>query len=169
MSKRWHNPLNYLFRSRFAAEDGEETGAPEAGRPVDNMVFSLRQGELPNVIQFLSMANRTGQLELVFPDDQRKGYIYFRNGEVIRDFVTRLGAHIKSCHAKDILLRDRLTVHLDEVQPGRGALDYRTFLTQLATLDPDVPLMLEHLSGPEEYAAAATHIRHVAEQVGVSV
>jgi sugar phosphate isomerase/epimerase len=94
---------------------------------------------------------------------------YFRNADFIRDFVAKLGPHIKSCHAKDILLQDRLTVHLDEVRPGRGALDYRTLLRELAGLDRDLPLMLEHLPGAEEYQAAAGHIRQVAEAAGVAV
>ncbi len=95
--------------------------------------------------------------------------VYFRNGEVIRDFIERLGPHIRSCHAKDILLQDRLTVHLDEVQPGIGALDYRVYLTGLATLDGDLPLMLEHLPNAEAYEAGAAHIRQVALDVGVSL
>lgn len=95
--------------------------------------------------------------------------LYFRNGEVIRDFIARLGPHIRSCHAKDILLQDRLTVHLDEVRPGNGALDYRAYLSGLAKLDGDIPLMLEHLPNAEEYGAAAMHIRQVALNVKVSL
>ena len=94
---------------------------------------------------------------------------YFRNAEVIREFVAKLGPHIKSCHAKDILLQDRLTVHLDEVRPGCGALDYRAYLTELAKLDRDVSLMLEHLPDATEYQAAATHIRQCAAQEGVAL
>jgi sugar phosphate isomerase/epimerase len=94
---------------------------------------------------------------------------YFRNGDVIRDFIERLGPHIRSCHAKDILLQDRLTVHLDEVQPGIGALDYRAYLTGLATLDRDIPLMLEHLPNAEAYEAGAAHIRRVASDAGLSL
>lgn len=94
---------------------------------------------------------------------------YFNNADVIRDFTAQLGPHIQSCHAKDTLLRKNLTVHLDEVRPGRGALDYRTFLTELSKLDPDVPLMLEHLPDAEEYAAAADHIRGIAEEEGVEL
>jgi sugar phosphate isomerase/epimerase len=85
---------------------------------------------------------------------------YFANGEIIRDFVRKLGPHIKSCHAKDILLAPRLTTHLDEVRPGLGALDYGAFLRALDGLG-DVPLMLEHLPAEDEYAQAAGYIRSV--------
>ena len=93
----------------------------------------------------------------------------FRTGELIRDFIARLGPHIRSCHAKDIVLRDRLTVHLDEARPGTGGLDYRALLTGLAGLPQDVPLMLEHLPDAGEYAAAAAHIRSAAAASGVSL
>jgi sugar phosphate isomerase/epimerase len=92
---------------------------------------------------------------------------YFATGALIRDFAAKLGPHIRSCHAKDIVLADRLTVHLDETRPGLGNLDYRAYLQELDKLDPDVPLMIEHLPTPEEFALAADHIRSVAAEVGV--
>jgi sugar phosphate isomerase/epimerase len=92
---------------------------------------------------------------------------YFRNGEIIRDFCRRLGPHIRSCHAKDVTLSNTLTVHLDEIRPGLGNLDYRTFLTELDKLDADTPLMMEHLATAADYALAAEHIRSVAAEAGV--
>jgi len=92
---------------------------------------------------------------------------YFRNGDVIREFCAKLGPHIRSCHAKDILLQNKLTTHLDEVRPGLGGLDYRTFLAEVARLDPDLPVCLEHLSSDAEYDAAATHIRSVAAELSL--
>jgi len=88
--------------------------------------------------------------------------LYARTGDMIRDFVNRLGPRIRSCHAKDIRLYGRLTVHLDEVRPGTGGLDYRAFFSAVAGLDPDTPVMLEHLCGEAEYDLAATHLREVA-------
>jgi sugar phosphate isomerase/epimerase len=92
---------------------------------------------------------------------------YYSTGELIRDFCAKLGPHIKSCHAKDILLHTKLTVHLDEARPGTGGLDYATYLRELDKLDPDLPLMLEHLPNREEYDLAAGHIRKVADEIGV--
>jgi sugar phosphate isomerase/epimerase len=94
---------------------------------------------------------------------------YFNNAALLRECFAKLGPQIKSCHAKDILLGQTLTTHLDEVRPGMGALDYGVFLTELAKLDPDTPLMLEHLQSPVEYVMAASHIRTVAKDVGVTV
>jgi sugar phosphate isomerase/epimerase len=89
----------------------------------------------------------------------------YENALLIRECFAKLGPFIKSCHAKDIVLHDRLTVHLDEVRPGAGMLDYRTFLRELAKLDRDTPLMLEHLPNEAEYRLAAEHIRQIAARV----
>ena len=94
---------------------------------------------------------------------------YARNADLIRDFVETLGPRIRSCHAKDILLRDTLTTHLDEVAPGEGGLDYRTFLGEVARLDPDMPVRIEHLPGKEAFRLAADHIRSVAGEIGAAL
>ena len=80
-----------------------------------------------------------------------------------------LGPHIKSCHAKDITLReDNYIPQLDEVRPGLGTLNYGVFLRELAKLE-DVPLMMEHLSNDEEYKLAADHIRSVGQSVQIEI
>jgi sugar phosphate isomerase/epimerase len=95
--------------------------------------------------------------------------LYFDNGRLIRDFIRRLGHRIRSCHAKDIRLGDRLTVHLDEVAPGSGGLDYRTLLTDIEAVDSQMPLLIEHLDSTVEYVRAAEHIRAICDNVGVEV
>ncbi|MBT4137902.1 MAG: sugar phosphate isomerase/epimerase [Candidatus Latescibacteria bacterium] len=94
---------------------------------------------------------------------------YYDNGALIRKCFEILGPYIKSCHAKDILLHDKLTTHLDEVRPGTGNLDYNIFLTELNKLDVDTSLMVEHLKGEDEYAKAAEHIRSVAKENAISL
>lgn len=93
--------------------------------------------------------------------------LYYRNGDVLRDFFAKLGPYIRNCHAKDILLRGKLTVHLDEVIPGGGILDYRTFLTELNKLHPDTTLIIEHLSTNEEYQQASDYIRKIASELKI--
>jgi len=92
---------------------------------------------------------------------------YFDNAKLIRECFEKLGPYIRSCHAKDIIMQEKLTLHLDETRPGTGALDYTTYLKELAKLDRDTPLMLEHLPREEDYTQAAHHIRAVAEKAGV--
>jgi sugar phosphate isomerase/epimerase len=95
--------------------------------------------------------------------------LYFRSGDLIRDFVARLGPHIKSCHVKDIILRDQLTTHLDEVRPGLGKLDYPALFASLGTLDADLPVMIEHLPNAEEVDLAAAYLRKAASAAGAAV
>jgi sugar phosphate isomerase/epimerase len=88
----------------------------------------------------------------------------FRNTELIRECFRTLGPFIRSCHAKDSLMAPSLTVHINEVRPGLGSLDYATFLREASRLDPDLPIVMEHLSTAVEYDLAAMHIRSVAAQ-----
>lgn len=95
---------------------------------------------------------------------------YFNNGALLRECFEKLGAYIKSCHAKDIILHDNLTVHLDEWRrPGSGALDYAVYLEELDKLQHEVPLMLEHLPNEEEYRLGAEYIRNLSRQKGLSI
>ena len=93
---------------------------------------------------------------------------YFDNAAIIREWFAKLGPHIKSCHAKDTLLATKLTTHLDEVRPGLGYLDYGTLLRELSKLDPDTPLMIEHLHAEEDYRLSAEYIRGVATEAGLA-
>jgi sugar phosphate isomerase/epimerase len=92
---------------------------------------------------------------------------YYGNAEFLRQCFAELGPWIVSCHGKDIVMQERLTVHLDEVRPGRGALDYGVFLQELSRLPGDVPLILEHLA-QEEYAAAREYVVGVAAEIGLA-
>lgn len=92
---------------------------------------------------------------------------YYNTGSLIRDCFKRLGPHIKSCHAKDVLLSTEALTHLSEVRIGLGHLDYGVFLEELSQLG-DVPLMLEHLPNAREYRLAAQHVRSVALTKGLT-
>ncbi|NUQ01642.1 MAG: sugar phosphate isomerase/epimerase, partial [Armatimonadetes bacterium] len=91
----------------------------------------------------------------------------FQSGRFLRHCFDLLGPYIRSCHAKDIILREKLTLHLDEARPGEGCLDYAEFLRQAARLPAETPIMLEHLPSADEYRAAASYLRSVAQQEGV--
>jgi sugar phosphate isomerase/epimerase len=92
--------------------------------------------------------------------------LYYHNAAFLRECFAKLGKWIVSCHAKDILISDQLTVHLQEVRPGLGALDYHTFLTELDRLPGDIPLILEHLPS-EEYPLAQQYVLNQAESCGI--
>jgi len=94
---------------------------------------------------------------------------FYKNAAFVRECFEKLGPWIKSVHAKDIVLGERLTTHLDEVRPGKGFMDYHTLLRAMNQLNPDTPLMLEHLQLEEEYIQSAEYIRSAAAQIGVMV
>ena len=95
--------------------------------------------------------------------------ILYKNGDMIRYAIKKLGSYIKSCHAKDIIIReDAAQTQLEEVRPGLGLLDYKALLTELNKL-PDVPLMIEHLNTAEEYKQSANYIRNTGTSLGLSI
>jgi sugar phosphate isomerase/epimerase len=94
---------------------------------------------------------------------------YFHNVSFLHECFTRLGPYIQSVHAKDILLSDELTTHLEEVRPGLGNLDYHNFLRQMVRLPVDTPIMLEHLPSEQEYRLAAEYVRSVAGELNIDL
>ena len=50
---------------------------------------------------------------------------------------------------------------------GTGRLDYNELMRQMAKGAPDLPLVVEHLGKPEEYAAAIAHLRGIAAAEGL--
>jgi len=94
---------------------------------------------------------------------------FYRSGELIRECFAKLGPYIRSCHAKDMTLSGKLTLHLDEARPGLGGIDYRKYLTEAEKLAPDTPVLLEHLKQEDDYNLAAGYIRQVAREAGVRI
>jgi sugar phosphate isomerase/epimerase len=92
----------------------------------------------------------------------------YHNGDVILECFRKLGPWIASCHAKDLAWENYVQVCLREVIPGRGQIDYSAYLSELAKLPVDAPLMLEHLKTAEEYAEGRNYIQGVARQLGLS-
>jgi sugar phosphate isomerase/epimerase len=92
---------------------------------------------------------------------------FYRNRELIDDLFARLGRWIASCHAKDLAWIPEYNVHFLEVVPGRGVMDYKAYLRNLAALPVDAPLMLEHLKTPPEYDEGRAYIRKNAAEIGV--
>jgi sugar phosphate isomerase/epimerase len=90
---------------------------------------------------------------------------FYKNGQLINDTFKKLGRWVISCHAKDIW---GYRVHFAETIPGRGGLDYTTYLNSIATYAPKAPLMLEHLATSEEYDEGRQYIQQVAQKAGIT-
>lgn len=95
--------------------------------------------------------------------------VFYNSGDMIKDCFKKLGPYIRSCHGKDIVLREDIyTPQLTECRPGLGQMDYAAFLGELSKLK-DIPLMMEHLDTAEEYKLAAGYIRSVGEKEGIVI
>lgn len=95
-------------------------------------------------------------------------YRLYENGGVIRECFRKLRQWIVSCHAKDLEWQKDVQVCFKEVIPGRGMIDYKAYLSELAQLPVDAPLMLEHLKTAEEYAEGRRYIQGVAKSLGLT-
>jgi sugar phosphate isomerase/epimerase len=93
---------------------------------------------------------------------------FYDNGQVTKDIFSKLGRYVVSCHAKDVSWIPELQVRFQEVIPGRGSFDYRPYLSALARLPQQPPLMMEHLANADQYLEGATHIRNVGRQNQIS-
>lgn len=64
----------------------------------------------------------------------------------------------------------RLTTLLEECSPGEGTLDFGKVLGILDRwLPADAPVLLEHMTTFEEYAAAYDHVSAAACRAGIAI
>ena len=91
---------------------------------------------------------------------------YYDTTALIKRCFELLGPWIISAHGKDITLGDKLSLHLDEVIPGRGNLDYRTYLRCLE--GTGIPIMLEHLRD-DQYPEARDYLKRTGAELGIVI
>ena len=76
---------------------------------------------------------------------------YFAPEEFVDECISALGSSIRSCHIKDVHLKEEYTIQLEECAPGKGEFPLAYYMKKIDELDPDIPMILEHLSTDEEY------------------
>ncbi|MDQ3249658.1 MAG: sugar phosphate isomerase/epimerase [Chloroflexota bacterium] len=79
-----------------------------------------------------------------------------------------LGKHIVSCHAKDIWIENKLTLHLQDGCPGKGLMDFKTLFQRMEALDPDYPVIAEGNS-TEELPFVSELFHKTAGELGIRV
>jgi sugar phosphate isomerase/epimerase len=92
----------------------------------------------------------------------------YRTGPAIDHMVDVLGDRIASAHAKDVIIEDRLVIHIDQRAAGKGLLDYRTFLRRMEALDPEHPVIVEGAT-VEELPEVKAFLDAVAAELGIKV
>ncbi len=93
---------------------------------------------------------------------------YYNNSTIIRETFKQLGRWITSCHAKDVSWERHSQVYFKETIPGRGGIDYATYLREISRLPTEVPLMLEHLKLAEEYEEGKQFILRTGKAQGLT-
>jgi sugar phosphate isomerase/epimerase len=93
---------------------------------------------------------------------------FYHNTALLNECFDKLGRWIVSCHAKDLTWDVEMNIHFREVMPGKGALDYTTYLRRLSELPHSPPLMIEHLATPQEYTAAREYLFETGRRAGLS-
>jgi sugar phosphate isomerase/epimerase len=93
--------------------------------------------------------------------------VYDTTGAINHHFDV-LGRHIVSCHAKDIWLENRLTLHLQDGCPGKGTVDFHTLFRRMEALDPDYPIIVEG-AATEELPAVSRLFHGIAAELGLPV
>jgi len=85
---------------------------------------------------------------------------YFFNDEFMHECFEKLKGTICSCHLKDIRLKEEYTFQLEECACGQGTLDLELYARLADTENPDMPMIIEHLTTDEEYAASVRYVRN---------
>lgn len=91
---------------------------------------------------------------------------YFFNDEFLHECFEKLHGTIVSCHLKDVRLKDEYTFQLEECACGRGALDIELYARLADAENPQIPMIIEHLTTDEEYTAS---VRYVQDRLGLKV
>jgi sugar phosphate isomerase/epimerase len=79
-----------------------------------------------------------------------------------------LGKRIVSCHAKDVWLEDKLSIHIQDGCPGKGNLDFRTVITRMEALSPEYPILPEG-NVTEDLPEVVALFRRLADELGVKI
>ena len=86
---------------------------------------------------------------------------YFFNDRFLNECFTKLRGTICSCHLKDIRLREEYTFQLQECACGDGSLDIERYIRLANAENPNMPMIIEHLTTDEEYEASVRYITSI--------
>ena len=94
---------------------------------------------------------------------------YFHTTELLDECFDLLGETIMGCHAKDTyIIPNQQTVHVQEVCPGKGIMDYETFIARMSRMKWPRALFPEHIE-KEEFPLADAYIKKTAAKIGVKI
>ena len=86
---------------------------------------------------------------------------YFNPEEFVDECAELLGNKIRSCHIKDIHLKEEYTLQLEECAPGCGEFPLAYYIKKMDEIDNDMPIIVEHLETDEEYIKYLTYVQEL--------
>jgi sugar phosphate isomerase/epimerase len=89
--------------------------------------------------------------------------------EFIDHVFDLLGDGVRSCHLKDSKLHQGMTCLLEEVPVGLGDLDIAHYIRRADALSPDMPMIIEHLTGDQAYIEAVGRVKEIAAGAGAAL
>ena len=90
---------------------------------------------------------------------------YYQAESFIDRCVELLGDKIRSCHIKDIHLKEEYTFQLEECAPGKGEYPLRYYVEKMNSIDPQMPIILEHLTDDREYVHYMNYLKEVLHDI----
>ena len=91
----------------------------------------------------------------------------YDNAKLVHEFFSEFAPLIRAVHAKDTIIGKKLTLHISEAIPGDGVFDYNALFEECNKLNPDLPIMAEHLTTEEEYLRATDYFHQKAKEMGI--
>ncbi|MFC1539244.1 sugar phosphate isomerase/epimerase family protein [Candidatus Latescibacterota bacterium] len=100
--------------------------------------------------------------------------VHFRTTELVHECFDLLGENIIAGHCKDTyMLPDKMSMYLTEVMPGKGTMDFESYLLRLSNLDYPRTLLIEHGHSEQfpdwENPEPKQFIENMAAQLGVTI
>ena len=92
---------------------------------------------------------------------------YFFSDDFLDECFEKLGPLICSCHLKDIRLRPELTFQLEETFCGNGTLNIEKYISLMNRYNPDMPVIIEHLTTDEEYRTSLQYVQQRLRFAGI--
>ena len=86
---------------------------------------------------------------------------YYKPEVLVDRCADLLGNKIRSCHIKDVHLKEEYTFQLEDCAPGKGEFPLRYYAQKMNGIDPDMPMILEHLNTDEEYIQYMNYLKEV--------
>ena len=110
--------------------------------------------------QFLQNLDRPGfAVHLDYINFINSAYEYTHQEELLERCFRLLGPHIVSCHIKDLVQQHVNSVMLQEVPIGTGSAHLASYLHHISTLEPDMPVLIEHLREFEAFCDAIRYLQ----------